>query len=625
MKRDRALVLCEPGSCGSSGVIVRELAGMGFEITTPDEALPPPADPNAVLEMRRILAEFKARGSNSGRSVLHPGIGPWSERPELVSLSQELGLEILAPPARLLTLFRNKLSLFEEAEKCGIPNLILSSEPLHSVREVEGLVRDKIKSAPFVLKSARGGGASGVLVIQQPEELERKLPLWMEQLRRNFGEVLLFAERYLDGARHIVVPFVRFQDGRFSHFPMSDASLQSRYRKVIEFCPASALEEGTRAQIASWTEDFAARQGYVGVGALEFLVDGERAYLVEALARLNTGFPLWEKACGTSAVAWQLAASSGSRSEPGRAAEIEAGIFIRIHAEDALLQLPQPGKLSESPERTHWEFPGSQADLLGAAPANSEVPTTGRGTLGALLVSARDLKHAITIARGVLREIWFSGSVQTNERFIEELLEHPWVREGVFHAGFVDEEFLPALRPAPEILKVFAALGAWVRPAEDGGTVKWSVGDQWVKLDPEALAWVGTPERIDEGGLPGVRGRVQLSDGTRPRVSAFPTAEGQWLIRLGSWFYQVKRATVGGPLRRRRKILSLVPGRVHSVLYREGTLVPAHEPLLIIESMGILVPHALPLEATISQWNVSAEDFVRSHQELAELELPPKQ
>ena len=78
----------------------------------------------------------------------------------------------------------------------------------------------------------RGGAGFGIFVVRSAEDLEKCFPLWLEQLRRNSGEAILFSEKYVESARRIVVLFARFHDGRTEIFAWSDASLQSRYRKV---------------------------------------------------------------------------------------------------------------------------------------------------------------------------------------------------------------------------------------------------------------------------------------------------------------------------------------------------------------------------------------------------------
>ena len=87
-----------------------------------------------------------------------------------------------------------------------------------------------------------------------------------------------------------------------------------------------------------------------------------------------------------------------------------------------------------------------------------DVPEVGRGRLGVLWAGAQDRAQAMRVARGVLEETWVAGALETNQRFLGEVLTHPWVSEGIFHAGFIDEEFLPQLRPSADWLPFFASV-----------------------------------------------------------------------------------------------------------------------------------------------------------------------
>ena len=139
---------------------------------------------------------------------------------------------------------------------------------------------------------------------------------------------------------------------------MTDASLQCRYRKSWSFAPPWREPE-VETELERRTRKLAEHCGYVGVGTLEYLVDASRVYLIEGSARLNTGFHLWERVAGTSAVAWQLAALQGVR--PGRSLlRASAGVGrrsgIAFYAEDSLLQFPQPGEIREVTEKREWHF-----------------------------------------------------------------------------------------------------------------------------------------------------------------------------------------------------------------------------------------------------------------------------
>lgn len=614
--------------------IARGLEELGYVATAsaswPDQTLPWPSDPNALESLEKILDRFLASlppGRPPRAHLVHPGCSVWADRPELVQLAQTKGLQTVAPPVRVVSLFSNKLNLLTEAAKAGVPNLVLDEDPLFTVREAEALFERQKRRVPFILKSVRGGGSSGVFVVHAPEDFERKLPTWIEQLRRQVGEVLLFAERYVEGARHVVVPFVRFHDGRFRAFPSVDSSLQSRWRKVLEFCPAENLDPGVERQLLEWTERVAEQTQYVGVGALEYLVDGERAFLVEGLCRLGAGYSLWEQVSGTSAVAWQLAAADGTSKEPGfsPSREWKSALCARILAEDPLMQLPQAGVVREVSEARRWRLPGATATLELPIGPGFDVSREGTGFLGLLEVGAQDRRQVVTIARGILEELWIAGSLQTNERFLSELLLHPWVREGVFHAGFVDEEFVPELRPEPEWLKAFASVCAAALPAGSSEEkARWAVADQWVKPAVEPLEWALGPVTWQSAtGGHGISGELRLADGRKARVSAEPIVAGRWLVRLGAWVLGVRRVPAPGvPVRAvlpagTHRLTALVAGRVQALLFQEGAPIPAHEPLLFVESLRQLVPHALPADAEIVRWKVKPEEVVHAGQELA--------
>jgi acetyl/propionyl-CoA carboxylase alpha subunit len=586
-----------------------------------DDRLPRLSDPNAARKMSELLKSYEDQAQ-----WLHPGLSAWAERPELPTLGAQAGLSVIAPAPRVIALFGNKLTLFEKAEEMGIPNLVIDPEPMHSMREIEKFIRSRRQKFPFILKTAKGGSRFGLTAFHEATELESKLPLWLEQLRSSCGEVILFAERYLEGSRLISVPFARFLDGRSHIFPMIDASLQCRHRKVIEFCPAPSISEAIEEQLTEWTLKLAQHCGYVGVGTLEFLIDSDRAYLIGGTARLNAAFHLWEQVAGTQAVAWQLAALQGGAStelpkaEPSK--KWQSAIALRLYAEDSVLQLPQPGVAHQVTEQRNWGFSIGEAELDLMVEAGEGVSPGEHGWLGTLWVGSTERSQVLKLSQGVLDQIWIAGSLQTNERFLAELLQHPWIREGMFHTGFIDEEFLPALRAPVDLIRLFASVLESVGEGRPG--YRWAVGDQWVKSDPALVEWASGPEIWSVSELKGVSGSLKIPDGRQLRICAYPLAEGRWQVRLGGWVMVVRRAPGKAAEKPKPRISSLIPGKVHSILYRDGASVQAHEPLLIVESLGMLIPHALPVDVRIERWKVNPEQDVHAGQELAEFQVLAK-
>lgn len=635
------------GSDPASLQIEADLRSCGFNAFRADPAIsfPLPGVEEAPARFRDFLKA--ALAARPDTQLLHPGTTPWADRPELPTLCQELQLTAIAPPRTVLSLFANRLTLLSEARDLGVEHLILKFDPLGSVREVRQFALQH-RRYPFVLKSVRGDGDLTVFVVHSEEDIDRRLPLWMEQLQRNVGQSLLVPERYVESSRYIVAPFARLQDGTLHAFPLVDASLQSGFKRLIEFCPAEGIDAGIEKTIRRWTREIADHSRFSGVGCLHFLVDGVGAYLVGGSARLEAEYRLWESVDGASAVAWQVAAFRGlgerdaPRSSPADAGRPASALVARIFAEDPLLRLPQPGKVHELTEIREAAGEGWSANLSLGIACGENISARGdaieHGLLGSLWVGGTSRKKALEGARSFLsRESWIAGTLQTNERYLAELVVHPFVRGGHFHAGFIDEEFLPPLRPPAEIQRLFATLGASLvrAPEPEEGTAnawRWAVGNVLAAPDPAEVDWIEGP-RITRAvdSRPSLTGRVRLSSGEQLRVSAWPLGtanENRWQMRAGLWSQSVKRlppavaaaaAKPGAPAL--RKLSALVSGRVHSILYREGSAVASHEPLVVVESLRMLVPHAIPREGRIVRWLVKPEQQVTTGDELAEITL----
>lgn len=629
--------------------IGKQLADQGF-IPVYESALskklPVVASSGSLTGLREFLLE--CANLCQGNGWVHPGVTAWAERPELSSIAEGLGLTVFCPSSRVLAYFGNRYSFLIDTEtSLGIPNLILSLDLMHTVREIEWFVRETNQKYPFILRSAKGGGSLG-FVVRNANSLTDLLPFWLDQVRKYQGEVILYAQTYLESARQITVPFTRFMDGSMQIFPMVDSSLQTRFKKVIDFCPSVQLAPEVAKRLQEWTKSLAYKCGYIGLGSVEFLVDGTRAYLTGGNARLNTAFPLWEQVAGTQAVAWQISALTANRefSSQKRKPDIlprenwTHGMALRIYAEDSSLQLPQAGEIFEMSEGRLWIFPGGRVEADMNYSAGSVVSVDSSGLLGVLWVSSDQRARLFPIAQSVLQEIWISGSLQTNEKFLSELLSHPWVREEIFHTAFIDEEFLPNLSIPNELLPLCTAVlvshpqlnsslnlgdapksqiswvvdGSLIPSSPEMQTPAWEIeASHWVRKDADC---VGEECRLGGGG------QIHLESGAVLRTAAFPfplSTSSRWLVRIGQWFVTVRSVFNRKPKRKRSVLLALVTGRVHAILYREGVLIPPHQPVLIVEVFGEFIPHAFPVAVQIKDWKIAAEDLVIAGQELAEL------
>lgn len=596
-----------------------------------------PGTATSIDELRGVLAAFIDRfrsDSNEGgwpELWVHPGVGPWGERPELTQLGQELGIGVISPSSKAVSLFSNKLNLLTEVDRIGIPHLVLHFDPLQSVRELNAFIKKSFQeNTSLVLKSVRSG-SSGIRVLHSPADLGEDVSLWMEQLRKNFGETIFFIERYIGVAKQLFVPFVRLRSGEIRFFPFVDISLQNRHRKLIEFCPFQGLFPETKDEIIRHSSRLLNECDYVGVGGLEYFLDTDQIYFVNAHSRLNSGFHLWEKVAGTSAVAWQIFATMDGENNPPKVSQADdvwkSGLCCRILAEDSALNLPHPGTVEEwiQPDATssEWNSPFYQVEFDREVTQGREVLYSDGPRIGTVYAGGCDRRQLHFVAQRALEQIWIAGTIRTNQLYVSELLRHPWTSEGYYHAGFVEEDFLPNVEIPFELIQLFGAVGVSLLEEDVNldQQVCW-VDKTRVEFDQmPRLKWAEPPVSIQTDYGRGVRGNVKVPRSLnfkKPmRISAYPIQENRWRVQLGLWQATVRISTRSSD---QMKLLALTTGRVESLFYRAGVDVQPHKTILVLDSLGTLVPHALPISARISKWLIHAEDIVREGQELAYLE-----
>lgn len=610
-------------SLGLYTLMVSELG-----LTPTESELPRVTDLDAPVRFKQIFNQFKKRDDLEpyDHVWVHPGVTLWGERPELEGWARQSGLYTITSSAKNLQLFWNMHQALSLAGSVGVPTLVLSDEPVTSIREIEASIRklaDEDRAMfPLVLKSAyrvRGGYATRVL--RNLEELSEWVPIWMNQVQEASGASLLFFERFLESSRCYVQPFARRKDGHVEFFPVIDGSLMFEGKNWVEVCPAQTLDQEIQAKIEDYSTRFLKAAEFVGVGNLVFLSNGIDAYFTEALGRINFGYRLWESVARTRAVEWQLhtlAPGLLSRN-PAQGSKVDGadslcGINLKLYAEDTWLKIPHPGMVHEVSHKTEWSDSTLDASLVWDVGPGQNVDWKSSGSLGQVTLFSNDWKSALKNARKVLSEVWISGSIQTNERFLFELLSHPWVEESMFYTGFVDEEFIPKQAPDPSWLSVMTEALSEITPM-----LKPDEGFLWMNhrlpAPEKKLAWT---QRVEFwGGFhKGVKGFFQNDSGKIERICVYPIHDRRFVIRLQNWFFSVRRSEKGKPL----QLMALTSGRVHSVFFKEDSVVQPKQTVLILESHQKLISHRLPIPVKIKKLKVRAEDEVLAGQELAELE-----
>ena len=120
-------------------------------------------------------------------------------------------------------------------------------------------------------------------------ELQQALTVCRSEARAAFGDDSLYLEKWLEQTRHVEVQVIIDDDGNGVHVGERDCSVQRRHQKIVEEAPSPAIDEATRAELASRPSRAAVAAGYRNVGTLEFLVDGEGALLLHRDQRAHPG------------------------------------------------------------------------------------------------------------------------------------------------------------------------------------------------------------------------------------------------------------------------------------------------------------------------------------------------
>jgi acetyl/propionyl-CoA carboxylase alpha subunit len=291
---------------------------------------------------------------------------------------------------------------------------------------------------------------------------------------------------------------------------------------------------------------------------------------------------------------------------------------LKIYAEDTWLKIPHPGVVHEVSTTTDWSEGSHEGSLIWDVQPGQEVTWNSSGSIGHLTVFADSWKETLIATRAILKDIWISGGIQTNERFLFELLSHPWVEESMFYTGFVDEEFIPKQVPDFDWSKTLASALAEV-------AVPLTEKESWIWLNQrlpvetaERLKWT---QRVDfeVNGLKGMKGFFHGENGRTERICVFPLHAQRYVVRLQNWFFSVRRSEKGRPL----QLMALTSGRVHSIFFRESSKIEPKQCVLIIESHQRLISHRLPVPVTMKKLKVQSEQIVRIGEELAELERLP--
>lgn len=312
-----------------------------------------------------------------------------------------------------------------------------SPEPLETVEQAKAVAGSI--GYPVIIKAVAGGGGRGMTVVRDPRELPRAYVEARSGAQVAFGDSRLYAERYLDHARHIEVQVLGDGEGGVVHLGERDCSVQRRRQKLVEETPASGLPRELADRICAAAVHLARELRYAGAGTCEFLVDGDGGfYLMEVNCRIQVEHPVTELVSGVDLVREQLRVAAGDGLSVRQSDIALRGVAIetRVNAEDPVRGfLPTPGVLDEFAPPV-----GPFVRVDTHAYPGMRVTADYDPLLAKVAVWAPDRRQAIERADRALSEFHVAGKgVRTTRDFLRGVLGNSTFRAGKHTTALVDE------------------------------------------------------------------------------------------------------------------------------------------------------------------------------------------
>ena len=464
----------------------------------------------AYLDLEQIVKLAQANRCDA----LHPGYGFLSESAGLAEACLQAGILFVGPSPRTLELFGDKSAARALAIKENIPVVPGLAAPA-TLEDASAFLSSLPDGCSIMLKAVAGGGGRGMRIVSEEKKLAKDFERCQSEALRSFGSDSLFAERFVEKARHIEVQILADSAGAISHLWERDCTLQRRHQKLIEIAPAPGLDPRLRSKLIDAAKTLAKASDYCGIGTFEFLVagrvpdggavrvagrvpDGGAAgveaegefFFMEANPRLQVEHTVSEEITGVDLVECQLRLAQGAKLEELGLTDPPAtrgfAIQLRILAETLSKTgepLPAGGRIES------FETPGGPGIRTDTAMRRGLAPHPAFDSLLAkLIVSSPEADYARTVrrTRRALCEFHIEGP-KTNLSLLAALVARPEFMANEVTTRFIAEHAEALIEEAKEFAVPGAASASSGEEAQ-GGTSSAPTDDVVRELADGALA-----------------------------------------------------------------------------------------------------------------------------------------
>ncbi len=545
-------------------------------VRSADEAVCFGSDPLDLSALEDALVACRA-------DIVWVGWGAAAEQVEFVRLCERLGVIFVGPSAEALSRVVDRISVKRIAESAGVEGVPWSGAAVKGPADAQ--VCAARLGYPVLVKAAAGGGRQRIRLAQDPASLTEALTKAAADAERNFGDPRVYLEAWVRRVRQVEVQFIADSEGHLWMPGIRDCTVQRGHRKMLEESSSPAVSPELEAALRNATARIVAATGLVNAGTAEFFCDpahpAAEPQLVKVNPRLQAAHAVTELTSGIDLVKLQLHIAEGGVLEGPPPVPNGHAVEVRLHAESETEEFaPAP------PVIDYLRLPsGPGIRVDSGVTEGDEVPPTADSLIAKIVAWAPYRQEAMArLSRAVNQASIVVRGAATNKAFLQTLVDHPDVRSGGVHTGWLDDAVAQG-EFAPERFADVALLAAAAEAYEQDADA--------IRQRFLTSAARGRPELDDETGH-----RVQLRHrGISYDLYVLKVAAEHYRVRVDGAWIELTLRTVSPYERRitsdgeRHRVLTVteglryfveVDGVSHSVARDDGGIIRAPAPGVVV-------------------------------------------